>query len=157
MIVFETFNETSKKMKELFEMEGLWTSTSLFATQFIGNAATDLFYGQEITDPGLLLANAAASAVGSLVTGQVMAAGSILYFLNRDAAANKGKLKHTAQDMYEGIGAALVVGATANVAVRHLFFGVPLQPALVAGAVGVGLTWLVYVQPTMNKLMPRRN
>jgi hypothetical protein len=86
-----------------------------------------------------------------------MAGGSILYFMKRDAAANKGKLNHTAQDLYEGIGAALVVGSAANVAVRHLFFGVPLQPALVAGAVGAGLTWLVYVQPTMNKVQPRRN
>lgn len=138
-------------------MEGLWTSTSLFGTQFIGNVVTDMFYEQEIADPGLLLANASGAIVGSLVAGQTLSAGSIMYFLNRDAAANKGKLNHTAQDMYEGIGVALAVGAAANVAVRHLFFGVPLQPALVAGAVGAGLTWLVYVQPTMNKVMPRRN
>lgn len=138
-------------------MEGLWTSVQLFATQFIGIAGTDMFYGVQPMAPEMLMSNAVGSAVGALVAGQMLSAGSIMYFLNRDAVANKGQLQHTARDMYEGIGAALVVGAGANVAARYLFFGVPLQPALVAGAAGAGLTWLVFVQPTMNKLVPRRN
>lgn len=133
-------------------MEPFWSSPGYFGTQFVGSAATDFFYGQEIASPNLLLANAAGAVVGTFVTDQIMAEGAVLFFMNRDQRANHGKPAHLTKDMYMAIGAGVIGGTGANVLVRHLFFGVPLAPALMAGAVSAALSWGVWVQPRLTSV-----
>lgn len=131
-------------------MEPFWSSSGYFTTQFAGSLAVDAFYGQEIASPELLLANAAGAIAATVFTDQVEAAGVMLYFVGRDQKANKGKPKHLVKDMYEAIGTGVVVGTAVNVAVRHLFFKVPLAPALIGGAISAALTWGVWVQPQLT-------
>lgn len=133
-------------------MEPFWSSPGYFGTQIAGSIGTDLFYGQEIASPNLLLANAVGAAAGTFITDQIMAQGAMLFFMNRDQRANHGKPAHLTKDMYMAIGAGVIGGTGANVLVRHLFFGVPLAPALMAGAVSAALTWGVWVQPRLTSV-----
>lgn len=133
-------------------MEPFWSSPGYFGTQIVGSIGTDLFYGQEIASPYLLLANAVGAATGTFITDQIMAQGAVYFFMDRDQRANHGKPAHLTKDMYMAIGAGVVGGTGVNVLVRHLFFGVPLAPALMAGAVSAALTWGVWVQPRLTSV-----
>ena len=133
-------------------MEPFWSSPGYFGTQFAGSVGVDLFYGQEIASPNLLLANAVGAATATFITDQIMSEGAVVYFMNRDQKANHGKVVHLTKDMYMAIGAGVIGGTGVNVLVRHLFFGVPLAPAMMAGAVSAALTWAVWVQPRLTSV-----
>ena len=131
-------------------MEPYWSSVGFFGSQLGGSLGADFFYGQDVTSPGLLMANAAGALAGTLVTNQILNSGSeLLFFMARDAKANKGVPAHLTKDLYEGIALSVVGGTVANVLVRHLFFQVPLTPALIAGAASAALTWGLWVQPRL--------